>query len=128
MRLLLDSNVLIWFLAEPQRLSRSVFADIENPDNEVMFSAASIWELAVKSGKKPGSLPLDAHEVLAIALQTGFRELPVTAAVAQHVTNLPPHHGDPFDRLLIAQAMAERALFYTADAQLEAYSDLVRLI
>jgi PIN domain nuclease of toxin-antitoxin system len=128
MRLLLDSHVLMWALAEPHRLSAEVRADLENRGNEILFSAASIWELAIKSGKKPGSLPLDAQEVFATALQTGFRELHVTATVAQHVANLPPHHGDPFDRLLIAQAIAERAFFYTADAQLEAYSDLVRLI
>ncbi len=128
MRLLLDTNILIWFLAEPQRLSRTAFADIEDRGNEILFSAASIWEIAIKVTKKPGSFPLDAEEVFAIALETGFRELPVRAAVARHVANLPPHHNDLFDRILIAQAMTEPAILYTADAQLAVYSELVRVI
>lgn len=128
MRLLLDTNVLLWSLAEPERLSAPVRDDIEDRGNEILFSAASIWELAIKDSTKRGRLPLNAEEVFAYALETGFRELPVTAVTARHVANLPLHHRDPFDRLLIAQAMSEPAILYTADAQLEAYSELVRLV
>lgn len=128
MRLLLDSNVLIWALAEPHRLRAEIKADLQDRGNEILFSAVSIWEIAIKASKKPGSLPLDAEEVFAIALETGFRELPLRAAVARHVANLPPHHSDPFDRVLIAQAISEPVILYTADAQLAVYSDLVRVI
>ncbi len=128
MRLLLDSNVLMWALAEPHRLNAKVRGDLEDRDNEVLFSAASIWEFAIKSAARPGSLPRNAEEIFAIALETGFRELQVTGAVARHVANLPLHHRDPFDRILIAQAMCEPAILYTSDAQLEIYSDLVRRV
>ncbi len=128
MRLLLDSNVLMWALAEPHRLSAAIRGDLEDRNNEILFSAASIWEFAIKSAAKPGSLPFNAGEVFALALETGFRELPVTGAVARHVANLPLHHRDPFDRILIAQALCEPAILYTSDAQLKVYSDLVRRI
>jgi PIN domain nuclease of toxin-antitoxin system len=128
MRLLLDTHILLWFLAEPKRLSKAVIADIEDPSNEILFSAASIWELAIKASTKKSALPLDGEEVFAIALETGFRELPVRAAVARHVANLPFHHRDPFDRLLVAQAISEPAILYTDDAVLEAYSELVKRV
>lgn len=128
MRILLDSNILLWFLDEPTRLKKTVFADIEDRNNEILFSAASIWEFAIKIGAKPGSLPIDAEEIFATALLTGFRELPVTGAVARHVAKLPLDHRDPFDRILVAQAMSEPALLYTSDRQLVPYSELVRLV
>jgi len=128
MRLLLDSNVLMWALAEPHRLSVKIRADLEDRGNEILFSAASVWEIAIKAAAKPGSVPLDAQEVFAFALETGFKELPVRAAVARHVANLPLLHRDPFDRILVAQAMAEPAILLTSDAKLQAYSELVRLV
>ena len=128
MRLLLDTNILLWALSEPKRLSAKAKAELEHRSNDILFSAASIWELAIKAGKHKGVLPLDAQEVFAIALETGFQELAVTSAVARHVANLPPLHRDPFDRLLIAQAMAEPAVLLTSDAKLQPYSELVRLI
>jgi PIN domain nuclease of toxin-antitoxin system len=127
-RLLLDTHVLLWALGAPKRLGKEARAAIEDPDNEVMFSAASIWEIAIKSALRKGDFVVAPDEILAAAVASGLSELPVRSAAAVHVAKLPPHHRDPFDRLLIAQAVTEPAIFYTADAQLEVYSELVHRI
>ncbi|MBV9043507.1 MAG: type II toxin-antitoxin system VapC family toxin [Alphaproteobacteria bacterium] len=128
MRILLDTHVLLWFLVEPKRIGSDAFAAINDNENDVMFSAASIWEIAIKSALKREDFALPAADVLAGARANGFREVPVTSEIAKNVEHLPLHHRDPFDRLLIAQAMAEPAVFFTADSQLEAYSELVRRV
>lgn len=128
MRILLDTHVLLWVLGDRSRLDHSTLSAIESERNEVLFSAASIWEIAIKAalGKADfGVRPLDIAET---ALAAGFDELPICAAVTCRVTSLPLLHRDPFDRLLVAQAIEEPAILYTADPQLSAYSDLVRRI
>jgi len=127
-RLLLDTHVLLWALAEPDRLGAQVRATIEDPDNEVMFSAASIWEVAIKTGLGRADFAFDPHEVARAAVEAGFAELPVRADAAARVAALPPHHRDPFDRLLVAQAMAGPLRLLTADPLLPPYSELVTLI
>lgn len=128
MRILLDTDVLLWALIEPKRLSKEARDAIEDGRNEVFFSAASIWEIAIKSRIKKRGLRFTADQITAAALQTGFAELQISAAASAHVATLPELHRNPFDRLLIAQAMVEPAHFFTADANLRKYSDLVRLI
>jgi PIN domain nuclease of toxin-antitoxin system len=128
MRLLLDTHVLLWALGAPKRLGRALSAAIENPDNEVMFSAVSIWEIAIKSELRRIDFQVAPDAILAAALESEFTELPVRSAAAAHVAKLPSHHRDPFDRLLIAQAVTEPARLYTADSQLELYSELVHRI
>lgn len=128
MRLLLDTHVLLWALIEPTRLDRSTRAALEDPENEVLFSAASIWEIAIKSALGRADFQVPPGEIVEAALTSGFVELPVRSAAALKVAALPHLHRDPFDRLLIAQAMTEPAAFYTADEQLERYSELVVLV
>jgi len=128
MRLLLDTHVLLWALVEPDRLGAEARAVIEDPDNEVLFSAASIWEVAIKAGLGRSDFTVRPEEVAQGAIKAGFAELPVRAEVAARVANLPPHHRDPFDRLLVAQAMAGPMRLYTADQLLLPYSELVTLI
>jgi PIN domain nuclease of toxin-antitoxin system len=128
MRLLLDTHLLLWALIEPDRLSATARADIEAPENEVLFSAASIWEIAIKAALGRADFAVQPAEIVEAARDTGFIELPVTAAAALQVMALPPRHRDPFDRLLVAQAIIEPAMLYTADAALDAYSELVKLI
>ena len=128
MRLLLDTHVLLWALGAPERLDEAARSAIADPANEVLFSAASIWEIAIKSALNRADFQLSPAEIAAAALETGFVELPVRSAAAARVASLPAYHRDPFDRLLIAQAMSEPAMLYTADAQLEPYSELVRRI
>lgn len=128
MRLLLDTHVLLWALGAPQRLGNALSTVIKSPDNDVMFSAVSIWEIAIKSTLKRDDFRISPDEILAAAIESGFTELPVRSTAAVQVARLPAHHRDPFDRLLIAQAITEPAMLYTADPQLEAYSELVHRI
>jgi PIN domain nuclease of toxin-antitoxin system len=128
MRVLLDTHVLLWALAEPRRLDKETRATIESGDNEVLFSAASIWEIAIKAGLGRSDFVFDPAEIARAALDTGFTELAVRSDAAALVGRLPVLHRDPFDRILVAQAIIEPATLYTTDQQLVPYSDLVRHI
>ncbi|HEX6442216.1 MAG TPA: type II toxin-antitoxin system VapC family toxin, partial [Stellaceae bacterium] len=99
-----------------------------DPDNDVLFSAASIWEIAIKFARRRSDFSVRPEVISRAALQIGFVELPVTSALAARVADLPLLHRDPFDRLLVAQAIAEPAVLFTADARLSAYSELVRRV
>ncbi len=125
MHLLLDTHTLLWALFEPHRLALQVHEQIEDPENSVVFSAASVWEIAIKTAIRRFEVRATPAQILAAALAAGFEELPVRSSVALRVADLPMHHGDPFDRLLVAQAMSEPATLLTADAVLARYSELV---
>jgi PIN domain nuclease of toxin-antitoxin system len=125
MRVLLDTHVLLWAFLDSPKLSPAGRAAIEGAD-EVYVSAASMWEVAIKVSL--GKLPVDMDRLAATLDASGFLELDVTAEHAAFVAKLPLRHRDPFDRLLIAQAMTEPLVLLTADAQLTPYSDLVRLV
>ncbi|WP_221030707.1 type II toxin-antitoxin system VapC family toxin [Actomonas aquatica] len=118
MRLLLDSHVLIWWLEDPRQLSPELRPLLQDPGNTAYFSPASIWELGLKVAKGKLRIPSD---FTAILVDDGFDELPVTAAHATHTLSLPPLHSDPFDRLLIAQALCEGLVLATRDAWIPRY-------
>lgn len=118
MILLLDSHVLLWALHNPDRLSSKAREAIVDPTNLVYFSAASAWELEIKVDKGKLTLP---SVWLQVAIETGLVELPVSSVDAQRSAHLPPHHSDPFDRLLVAQAMAHQLHLVTRDGTLAAY-------
>jgi PIN domain nuclease of toxin-antitoxin system len=126
--LLLDTHVLLWALDAPERLPQDVVAQIESPETTVYFSAASIWEIAIKTALGKVDFQHSPEDIAQAAKDTGFVELPVSAAHAAKVAHLPPHHRDPFDRLLIAQILLLPAQLITADAALVPYSELVRLV
>jgi len=128
MRVLLDTHVLLWALAEPVRLDPETRAAIESGEVEVLFSAASIWEIAIKAGLGRSGFAFDPAEIARAAIDTGFSELAVRANAAALVGRLPLLHRDPFDRVLVAQAIVESATLFTADRQLVPYSDLVRRV
>jgi PIN domain nuclease of toxin-antitoxin system len=128
MRVLLDTHLLLWSFYRPERLSLAARQHLEEGDGGVLFSAASLWEIAIKAALNRDDFQVDPERMLDLMAEAGFTELPVTARVAITVRGLPRHHDDPFDRLLIAQAMAEPAVLLTADRQLSRYSDLVRLV
>jgi PIN domain nuclease of toxin-antitoxin system len=128
MRILLDTHVLVWAVANRSRLDAKTIEDLQDTTNDILFSAASIWEVGIKYRLRRPDFMHEPNEIMRAARQTGFVELPVFSAAAAMVATLPLLHRDPFDRLLIAQALAEPALFYTADARLEPYADLVRRI
>ncbi len=128
MRILLDTHILIWALIEPNRLPPIIRSKLEDPSHEVIFSVASIWEIAIKAGLGKSDFRVAPDEIVETAHESGFVELPINVRAALRVQTLPHHHRDPFDRLLVAQAMCEPAVLYTADPQLAAYSELVELI
>jgi len=117
-RALLDTHALLWWLRDDAALSSSARALIADPETEPLASSVSVWEIAIKSalGK------LEVHDDLLDAIaDDGFGWLPVSVEHAWAVRKLPHHHGDPFDRLLIAQALAEGVPVVSIDAQLDAY-------
>ena len=128
MHVLLDTNILLWAIAMPGKLDEPTRGILQSRANEILFSAVSIWEIAIKYGTGRIDFAMDPNAVLAEAVDAGFRELPVRAAVAATVAALPLHHKDPFDRLLLAQAFGEPACFMTSDSLLAKYSSLVTVV
>ncbi len=122
MRLLIDTQIFIWSVMDSEKLgprARQIILDA----TEVFVSAASIWEIAIKV--KIGKLEGDPHEFAAAIAGSGFRELLISARHAATVHELPLYHRDPFDRMLIAQALSEPLRLLTADGMLAQYSELV---
>lgn len=125
MRLLLDTQIYLWFLADSARLPKAAKQEIQHAD-EVFVSAASIWEASIKAAL--GKLKVDPAQLVAGIEASGFIEMPIQAAHGVLASSLPHHHRDPFDRMLVAQALAEPAHLLTADSALGQYSELVRVI
>jgi PIN domain nuclease of toxin-antitoxin system len=122
MRLLLDTHVFLWVVTDSARLSEEARRLLESAD-VVFVSSASIWEIAIKA--RLGKIEADPARMLDAIEATGFQELPVLGRHAAWVVKLPLHHRDPFDRLLLAQAIIEPMRLVTGDEQLLAYSELV---
>ncbi len=118
MRLLLDSHVVVWWSLYPGRLGGETRAAIASPENEVFLSAASVWELNLKIAKQKLALPEDYAARL---FADGIEALPVTVEHAVRTAQLPRLHGDPFDRLLIAQALVEGLMIVTSDREIARY-------
>jgi len=127
-RLLVDTHVLLWAIASPERIPAAWRERLESPENEILFSAASIWELAIKVQIGRLDLGVTLLEIAEEAERMGFRELPVVSPHASGVQHLPMLHRDPFDRLLVSQAIHEPARLLTADRILAEYSELVELL
>jgi PIN domain nuclease of toxin-antitoxin system len=125
MRILIDTQIFIWAVIDSDHLSehaRQIMLDA----TEVFVSSASIWEIAIKA--KLGKLEGDPHAFAAAIVESGFRELVISARHACRVYELPLYHRDPFDRLLVAQALSEPFRFLTADKQLAQYSELIMIV
>jgi PIN domain nuclease of toxin-antitoxin system len=118
MRTLVDTHMLLWWLGNDPRLPASASAAIRDPDNDVLVSAASAWEIAIKKALGRLEAPDDLVEVVEA---NGFTALPIMLGHALRAGSLPPHHADPFDRMLIAQAQAERLTVITADRRFARY-------
>lgn len=127
-RYLLDTNILLAALIAPDTLPEEVQAQLGDPALTVFFSAASIWEIAVKQSLGRESFNFRPTDIQQLALETGFTELPILSDHCHRIADLPWHHRDPFDRLLISQAQSIPAFLLTTDALLARYSDLVRVI
>lgn len=122
---LLDTNVLLAALLAPERLQSEIAAGLSDPSNTVYFSSASIWEVAIKRSLNRADFDFSPQDIHRLALETGFSELMVKGEDCYPVANLPWHHRDPFDRLLVAQAQSLPAYLLTTDVVLNQYSELV---
>ena len=121
MNLLLDTHAFLWFVAGDERLSAGARRAMEGKDAELFLSAVSIWEMAIKSSLGRLTLPAPLPEYIAEKLEHGFRVLPIDWMHAAAVEKMPFHHRDPFDRLLVAQAMAESLPLVSGDPEFHAY-------
>ncbi len=121
MRLLLDTHLLLWAAGQPERLPAAARALIEDEQNELVFSAASLWEVAIKNGLGRDDFQADARLLRRGLLDNGYQELPISSEHAVAIDGLPPIHKDPFDRLLVAQSMVEGILLLTADPLVAQY-------
>ena len=131
MRLLLDTHIALWSVMQHPRLPAAARNLIEDSANEIHVSAVSLWEIAIKFTAKRGDLrlvPMSARDAERWFLTAGYTLLDMTPAHAVAVEDLPPHHGDPFDRMLVAQALTEPLRLVTADEALRPYSDTVVVV
>jgi PIN domain nuclease of toxin-antitoxin system len=128
MKLLLDTHVLLWAAAQPNRLSAAALSLIDNPANELFFSAASIWEVAIKRGLGRSDFQADPRLLRRGLLDNGYSELPIVSDHVVAIDSLPLIHKDPFDRLLVAQANVEGISLLTADSVVAQYPGPVRMV
>jgi len=128
MRLLLDTQLLVWAMGSPQRLPAGLAPMLQDPGQVPVFSVASLWELVIKQALGRPDFSVQPALLRRALLDEGWQELPIEAHHALAVAALPPLHRDPFDRLLLAQANAEGLLLITADKQMAAYPVPVRLM
>jgi PIN domain nuclease of toxin-antitoxin system len=127
-KLLLDTHLLLWAAAHPERLSAQARELIEAPDNELVFSAASLWEIAIKRGLGRSDFQLEPRVLRRALIDNGYVELPITGEHALVIDELAPLHKDPFDRMLIAQACCEGITLLTADAAVAQYPGPIRRV
>jgi PIN domain nuclease of toxin-antitoxin system len=125
-RLLLDTHVLLWAVYEPHRLSADTQALLVDEANTLLFSVTSLWEVAIKTGLRRRGFDVDPAVLREGLLDHGYDELSVEAPHAIAVASLPPIHGDPFDRMLVAQAIVEGITLLTADPIVARYPGPVR--
>lgn len=128
MRLLPDTHILLWGANEPDKLSIDARALLEDDENELLFSAASMWEVAIKAGQNRAGFRADAGILRRGLIDNGYLELPVTGRHAVALAGLPPLHRDPFDRMLVAQALVEGITLLTSDATVARYPGPIRRV
>ncbi|MDP2762144.1 MAG: type II toxin-antitoxin system VapC family toxin [Sideroxyarcus sp.] len=126
MNLLLDTHLLLWAAGEPQRLSAKARTLLLDPANQLVFSAASLWEISIKNGLDRPDFNVDPRRLWRMLLVNGYRELPITSEHTVAVNDLPPLHKDPFDRILVAQARVEGLTLLTADKMVAKYGEGVQ--
>lgn len=128
MKVLLDTHLLLWAAGLPERLSPEARLLLEAPDAQLFFSAASLWEIAIKHSLGRADFQVDARLLRRGLLDNGYSELPVASAHAVAIDCLPAIHRDPFDRMLVAQATVEGITLLTSDTLVAQYPGPVRLV
>lgn len=125
MRLLLDTHVALWAIRDDEKLSAKAHRLISDPENVILVSAASVWEISIKHLLKPADMPLSGADAIGYFRKAGYELIPVSAAHAASVGTLPKVHRDPFDRMLVAQSRAEAAHLLTHDRVMAKYGTWV---
>ena len=128
MKLLIDTHLLLWAAGQPEKLPLQARSMLHDVQNILAFSAASIWEVAIKQSLGREDFKADARLLRRGLLDNGYSELAITSAHAVALDSLPPLHKDPFDRILIAQALVEGIVLLTADARLAQYPGAVQQV
>lgn len=128
MKLLLDTHLLLWAAGDPNRLSATARSLIENPDNELLFSVASIWEVVIKRGLGRNDFQVDPRLLRRGLLDNDYGELPILSDHVVAIDSLPGIHKDPFDRVLVAQASVEGITLLTTDSLLTQYPGPIRAV
>lgn len=128
MKLLLDTHLLLWAAGSPDRLPTETRHLLDAPGNEPLFSPVSLWEIVIKRGLGRDDFQVDAGLLRRGLLDNGYSELPITGHHAVAVDGLPPIHKDPFDRMLVAQAMVEGVMLLTSDALVARYPGPIRRV
>lgn len=128
MKLLLDTQLLLWAAGQPERLSPAARKQINDPKNELLFSAASLWEVSIKNSLGRDDFRVEPRLLRRGLVDNGYAELPITSQHAVNIDGLPPIHRDPFDRMLLSQALTEGVTLLTTDAQLARYGGPVRKV
>jgi PIN domain nuclease of toxin-antitoxin system len=126
LNLLLDTHILLWAAARPEKLSRKTLRLFDDPDNTLVFSAASLWEIVIKQSLGRDDFDVNARQLRRGLLDNGYNELLVTSTHALALDDLPPLHKDPFDRMLLAQSRVEGFTLLTADKQVLQYPGLIQ--
>lgn len=125
MNLLLDTHVALWAITDSPKLPLKARELIDSPKTNVWISTASIWEIAIKYSLGRGDMPISGQTALRYFSESGYRQLPIEAEHAVAIEDLPAHHSDPFDRILVAQALVEPMRLMTHDATVALYSDTI---
>ncbi|MGM0646557.1 MAG: type II toxin-antitoxin system VapC family toxin [Thermodesulfobacteriota bacterium] len=128
MHLLLDTHVLLWAAGTPDKLSSKALDLLQDPENHLLFSAASIWEITIKRGLGRNDFRVEPEILRRGLVENGYSELAITSTHVMAVSHLSNIHKDPFDRVLVAQAMTEGVLLLTADAMVAQYPGPIRRI
>lgn len=128
MKLLLDTHLLLWVAGDIKKLSNVARILIENPENDLFFSAASLWEIAIKNGLGRDDFHVNTRILRRELIDNDYVELPVTSAHTLDLDTLPPIHKDPFDRILIAQSMVEGITLITSDPIVAQYPGGIQLV
>ena len=127
MRILLDTHIALWAITDSPQMPRLARALVADPANDIVVSAASVWEIAIKHGLGRGNMPVSGADALSYFREAGYQLVPVSAEQAAFVETLPPIHSDPFDRILVAQAICEPMRLLTHDQNIACYSESVIL-
>jgi PIN domain nuclease of toxin-antitoxin system len=127
-KLLLDTHILLWAAGQPERLSKKARGLIEKGEHELFFSAGSLWEIVIKRNLGRDDFKVDARILRRGLLDNGYSELPIASDHVVAIDGLPPHHKDPFDRVLVAQAVVEGITLLTSDPTVAKYGGSITLV